>query len=128
VRNLARTAAGFTVRLMLAAFPALAAKTLEVEFTYDCPATEYRLYMDGDQVCPATAGTEKKMSCENVEIAHGVHLFTMTAMSDGVETKHSPPFTWTYSPIQHDGPVMINFSVTLENGSIVPIGKVQVQQ
>ena len=114
--------------LMLAVIPALAAKTLEVEFTYDRPATEYRLYVDGDQVCTATAGQEKKMSCANIEIAHGVHLFTMTAMSDGVETKHSPPFTWTYSPIQHDGPVMINFSVTLENGSIVPIGKVQVQQ
>jgi hypothetical protein len=113
--------------LSLAALPARAAKTLDVEFAFDYQATEYRLYMDGSQICTATAGAEKKISCPEMTIPYGVHLFTMTAMTDGIESKHSTAYQWTYSPIQHDGPVMINFSVTLENGTVVPIGKVPVK-
>jgi hypothetical protein len=117
------------VALLLAAVPARAAKNIEVEFSYPQPAASFNLYMDGARVCSAQAGTVQKLSCKDLVIDYGVHLFTLTAVdAAGMETKHSPAYSWAYSPIQGDGPTMINLSVTLENGVVVPIGKVQVQQ
>jgi hypothetical protein len=56
-------------------------------------------------------------------------MFTMTAVAaDGVESKHSPAYTWAYVHEPGDGPAMINLSVTLENGVVIPIGKIALQK
>ncbi|MGV0961850.1 MAG: hypothetical protein ACOYB1_18650 [Limnohabitans sp.] len=129
MRKFARIVAIFAVLLVLSVIPVLAAKTLEVEFTYSEPAASFNVYMDGGKICSAQAGAEQKLSCKELAINYGVHMFTMTAVAaDGVESKHSPAYTWAYVHEPGDGPVMINLSVTLENGTVLPIGKIALQQ
>lgn len=112
------------------AMPAFAAdKKIEVVFEYPGQAKEFRLYMDGTKICSTTNGSARTMECSTVPIGYGVHLFTLTAIQlDGIETLHSPAYSWAYSPIQGDGPTMMEISVTLENGTVVPIGQIALKQ
>jgi hypothetical protein len=104
-----------------------APKTLQVEFQYDKPAQAFNLYMDGSKVCNtnATAGntnpTAGTMECTDIEIPYGVHLFTMTAVVDGMETQHSPAYVWPYAPEPAAAPVFLNFSIAVD-GKNVQIG------
>jgi len=89
-----------------------APKSIEVEFEYNTPAQAFNLYMDGQKICNTI--TPNVMSCSDVEIPYGVHLFTMTAVVDNVETIHSPAYVWSYAPAPGAPPVFINFSVTVD--------------
>lgn len=114
--------------LMFFMFVALAygAKNIQVDFEYSQPAESFRLYMDGAVICTdVTAGT---MTCNDIAIDYGVHQFTMTAVSGGIESLHSPAYLWSYSPVQGPGPAFINFNVTLEDGSVVPLGSVKLDK
>jgi hypothetical protein len=97
-----------------------APKTLQAEFQYDTPAQAFNLYMDGSKVCNtnATTGT---MECTDIEIPYGVHLFTMTAVVDGMETQHSRAYVWSYAPEPAAAPVFLNFSIAVD-GKNVQIG------
>lgn len=129
MRNVIKILALIVFPLLLAANQAVAAKTLEVEFAYSEPAASYNVYMDGSKLCSAPSGLVKKISCNDLVINYGVHLFTMTAVAaDGVESKHGPAYTWSYVHEPGDGPVMLNLSITLESGVVIPIGKIAVQQ
>jgi len=96
-------------------------KTLEVQFEYSTPAESFNLYMDGAKVCTTTE--PNVMTCTDVNIPYGVHLFTMTAVVDSMETLHSPAYMWTYAPTPGPSPVFINLSVNGENVQLVPVNK-----
>lgn len=124
-----KTVLRLLVVVLLLAVPALAAKNIEVAFDYSGEAESYNFYMDGKKLCSAPAGSEKKFSCNDLEIGYGVHIFTMTANKPGgIETMHSQAYTWAYAPEQGAGPSLINLSITMENGAVVPIGSITVQK
>lgn len=111
--------------ITMCALSAYANKGVTVKFEYSQPAEKFNLYMDGNIICTDTVvGT---MDCNDVVIEYGVHQFTMTAVSNGLETLHSPPYVWSYSPIQGAGPTFLNFNITLEDGSVIPIGAVKIE-
>lgn len=114
------------VALLLPAVALAADKSITVNFDYTGNASAYRLYMDGKQVCESQAGAEKSMHCVSVPIPYGVHLFTMTAIEEGIETSHSPAYAWTYSPINTTPPTMINFTITVD-GQTQQVGPVPIQ-
>jgi len=93
-----------------------ATKSIEVQFEYPTPAQAFNLYMDGSKIC--NTNTPDVMSCTGIEIPYGVHLFTMTAVVNGVETQHSPPYVWSYAPEPGEPPVFINFSVIVDGKNI----------
>ena len=105
--------------LMFCTLSFATSKTLEVQFEYPTPAQAFNLYMDGHQVC--NTNTPNVMSCTGIEIPYGVHLFTMTAVVDGVETMHSPAYVWSYVPEPGAAPVFVNFSVVID-GKTVQLG------
>lgn len=110
--------------LAVCASTAQAAKNIEVDFEYTGQAESFNLYMDGSVICTDVA--TGKMTCNDIAIDYGMHQFTMTAISGGLETLHSPAYMWSYSPVQGAGPTIINFNVTVEGGKVVPLGAVKI--
>lgn len=103
---------------------AFAAKNIAVEFEYTKPAESFNIYMDGSMICSgSTVGT---IICSDLTIDYGMHQFTMTAVTDGIETLHSNPYMWSFSPVQGSGPTIINFNITVEDGTVVPLTAVKV--
>jgi len=109
--------------LGMVAISRAATSSIEVQFKYDTPAQAFNLYMDGQKIC--NTNTPNVMSCTDIEIQYGVHLFTMTAVVDGLETMHSPAYVWSHAPAPGDPPVFINFSVTVDgkNVQLAPVNK-----
>lgn len=93
-------------------------KQIKVDFSYEGNASEFRLYMDGTKICTTPDGQARSMDCPTVPIPYGVHIFTLTAIDGGIETSHSSPYSWVYMPEQGDGPLFINFSVTVDGKEI----------
>lgn len=111
--------------LSLAAMASASDRAVSVHFDYAGNATAYRLYMDGGKVCEAQAKVEKVMDC-TFSIPYGVHIFTMTAIEEGIETVHSNAYAWTYSPTNTSPPTMINFTITVD-GQTQQVGPVPIQ-
>jgi len=93
-----------------------ATKSIEVEFSYNTPAQAFNLYMNGQQIC--NSNTPDVMSCTDIEIPYGVHLFTMTAVVNGLETQHSPAYVWSYAPEPGPAPTFINFNISVDGKSV----------
>lgn len=108
------------VLLILLPINALAEKTIAVDFSYpNNTAKEFRLYMDGKNICQTLGGTLRAMSCSAVEVQFGVHTFTMTAVeADSVETNHSPPYVWNYLATPGNPPLFLNFKITIDGTNI----------
>jgi len=102
--------------LSLAAIVQAKPATIQVEFEYNTPAQAFNLYMDGKKVC--NTNEPNVMNCTNIEIPFGVHMFTMTAVVDNVETQHSPAYVWTYAPEPIGPPVFINFSISVDGKDV----------
>jgi len=102
-------------------------KKIEVTFTYESPAKEFRLYMDGQKVCSTlSSASTTKMDCLNIPIVYGIHMFTMTAVSlENIESTHSPAYAWTYAPISGVPPTFINFTIVVD-GKPVTVGPLEV--
>ena len=110
---------GFIFLLLVFVFTNFASaslKTIQVHFSYPTPAQAFNLYMDGKQIC--NTNTPDVMNCTDVEIPYGVHMFTMTAVVDNVETNHSPAYVWVFSPEQGKPPVVITFTVTVDGENV----------
>ena len=102
--------------LLLTATAQAATKSIEVEFEYSEPAQAFNLYMNGSKICNVT--TPNVMNCADIEMPYGVHQFTMTAVVNGLETQHSPPYIWSYAPEPGDPPVFINFNISVDGKNI----------
>lgn len=108
----------------LTCMPVVAAKTIQVEFTYSQDAEAFHLYMNEERVCTdTTLGT---MVCDAIEIPYGTYIFTLTAVTDGVESSPSPGYMWTHVPQKGAQPVVLKFLILAEDGSTTEVGRVNV--
>ncbi len=105
--------------ICLAVYAYAGSAKLEVTFTYDHPAKEFTLYLNGNKACSSPTGDVTAFTCDNVPVDYGVNMFTMTATElNDIETMHSPPFKWVYAPEVGAPPVFLNINVTVDGKNI----------
>ena len=97
--------------------------TVSISYTYSEPTEAMNLYMDGNKVC-STNDQTGVFECLEVEIPYGVHMFTLTAVTDGVESAHGDPYTWVHSPPPPEKPAMTTIIITI-NGENIQLSPVQ---